>query len=140
MGETVAKTIAKRFSSIDELMQADSETLTSIREIGPKIAASIIAYFQDQDNIRIISRLKSYGLKLKGEENSVAAGGKLTGKSILISGVFKEHTREEYKEIIENNGGKNVTSLSSNTSFSACRERTWGPQREKRRNHWVSPL
>lgn len=138
VGETVAKTIAKRFSSVDELMQADSETLTSIREIGPKIAASIIAYFQDQDNVRIISRLKSYGLKLKREENSVAAGGKLTGKSILISGVFKEHTREEYKEIIENNGGKNVTSLSSNTSFLLAGENMGPSKREKAESLGIS--
>ena len=131
VGETVAKTIAKRFSSVDELMQADSATLTSIREIGPKIAASIISYFQDQDNIRIISRLKSYGLKLKREETSVSTGGKLTGKSVLISGVFREHSREEYKEIIENNGGKNVTSLSANTSFLLAGENMGPSKREK---------
>lgn len=131
VGETVAKTIAKRFSSVDELMQADSGMLTSIREIGPKIAASIIAYFQDQDNIRIISRLKSYGLNLKRADNSVETGGKLSGKSILISGVFAKHSREEYKEIIENNGGKNVTSLSSNTSFLLAGENMGPSKREK---------
>jgi len=131
VGETVAKTLAKRFGSIDDLIQADSATLTAIREIGPKIAASIISYFQDQDNIRIISRLKSYGLNFKGEENHVAAGGTLDGKSILISGVFQKHTREEYKEIIENNGGKNVTSLSSNTSFILAGEKMGPSKREK---------
>jgi DNA ligase (NAD+) len=131
VGETVAKTLAKRFGSIDDLIHADSATLTAIREIGPKIAASIISYFQDQENIRIISRLKSYCLNLKGEENHVAASGTLDGKSILISGVFQKHTREEYKEIIENNGGKNVTSLSSNTSFILAGENMGPSKREK---------
>ncbi len=131
VGETVAKTIAKRFSSVDELIQADSATLTSIPEIGPKIAASIISFFRDQDNILIINRLKSYGLNLKRKEISVETVGKLTGKSILISGVFKEHTREEYKEIIENNGGKNVSSLSSNTSFLLAGENMGPSKREK---------
>lgn len=133
VGETIAKTVAKTFGSVDELMQADSDILTSVREIGPKIAASIISFFRDEDNIRIIQRLKSYGLKLNREEDSIpgAAGGKLTGKTILISGVFKEHTREEYKEIIEKNGGKNATSLSSNTSFLLAGENMGPSKREK---------
>jgi DNA ligase (NAD+) len=133
VGETMAKTVSKTFGSVDELMQADSDTLTSVREIGPKIAASIISFFRDEDNIRIIQRLKSYGLKLNREEDSApaTAGGKLTGKTILISGVFKEHTREEYKEIIEKNGGKNATSLSSNTSFLLAGENMGPSKREK---------
>lgn len=138
VGETVAKTIAKRFSSVDELIQADSATLTSIPEIGPKIAASIISFFRDQDNILIINRLKSYGLNLKRKEISVETVGKLTGKSILISGVFKEHTREEYKEIIENNGGKNVSSLSSNTSFLLAGENMGPSKREKAESLGIS--
>ncbi len=117
VGETVAKTIASRFHSIDDLMKADIEQLKGIREIGPKIASSIIAFFSDQDNIIIIDRLRSYGIKLSGEKTISASEGKLSGKSILISGVFSRHSREEYKDIIEKNGGRNVSSLSGNTSF-----------------------
>ncbi|OFY65126.1 MAG: DNA ligase (NAD(+)) LigA [Bacteroidetes bacterium RBG_13_43_22] len=116
VGETVAKTIAERFSSIDDLIEADLEALTSIHEIGPKIALSIISFFADEDNILIINRLKSYGLKFY-EEDKKAVSERLKGKSIVISGVFSKHTREEYKEIIERNGGRNSSSLSRNTSF-----------------------
>jgi len=130
VGETVARTIANRFPSIDELIQSDLETLTSIREIGPTIASSIISYFQDKDNIEIIDRLKLYGLNFKGEEKTVSEGV-LTGKSVLISGVFHIHTREEYREIIERNGGKNVTSISSGLSFILAGEKMGPSKKEK---------
>lgn len=117
VGETVAKTITERFTSIDDLINADNEQLTAVNEIGPKIASSIISFFRDEDNIAIINRLKSYGLKLSGEVRKVQASDKLKGKTILISGVFQHHSRDEYKEIIEKNGGKNTSSLSANTSF-----------------------
>jgi DNA ligase (NAD+) len=117
VGETVAKTIAITFRSIDDLIKADYEQLTSIREIGPKIAASIISFFADEDNISIINRLKEAGLRFRNEEKMKPAGGKLEGKTVVISGVFQHHSREEYIEIIEKHGGKNSTSLSGNTSF-----------------------
>ena len=111
-------------------MNADIEQLTSIREIGPKIASSIVSYFSDQDNILIINRLKSSGIILKRRECSCSSD-KLKGKSILISGVFQKHTRDEYKEIIEKNGGKNVTSLSGSTSFILAGENMGPSKREK---------
>jgi DNA ligase (NAD+) len=117
VGETVAKTICKRFRTIDDLINADPELLTGVPEIGPKIAASIVAYFADNENIGIINRLKSFGIKFSDEEETNPSGTSLTGKTIVISGIFQEHSREEYKKLIENNGGKISTSLSGNTSF-----------------------
>jgi DNA ligase (NAD+) len=131
VGETVAKTIAESFKSIDELMKAADDTLTSIPEIGPKISSSIISFFADKDNILIIDRLKSYGLKLSDEDKKITVSDRLKGKSILISGVFKEHSREEYKEIIEKNGGRNSTSLSGNTSFILAGDEMGPSKKEK---------
>ncbi len=131
VGETMAKTIAKRFSSINELMNAEYDTLTGIREIGPRIASSIINYFGDQDNIEIINRLKSYGINLQEKEQKVWSEGPLTGKSIVISGVFLKHSREEYKQLIEDKGGKNVSSISSGTTFILAGENMGPAKREK---------
>jgi DNA ligase (NAD+) len=131
VGETVAKTIAVKFRSIDELINADFEELTSIHEIGPKIASSIIAFFADKDNISIIARLKTYGLRLYEEQPTSIKSDKLKGKSILISGVFLKHTREEYKELIEKHGGRNSTSLSGTTSFILAGENMGPSKREK---------
>jgi DNA ligase (NAD+) len=131
VGETVAKTIAERFRSIEELIKASLEELTSIREIGPKIASSIISFFVDEDNILIINRLRSYGLKFREEENKKPVSDRLKGKSIIISGVFRKYTRDEYKEIIEKNGGRNSTSLSANTSFILAGEEMGPSKKEK---------
>lgn len=117
VGETVAKTLASRFDTIDKLINAGSEELTSVNEIGPKIASGIIAYFADNENMELIRRLKSMGIRFSSEKTTGKSGNKLEGKVIVISGVFYTHNREEYKEIIENCGGKISTSVSSNTSF-----------------------
>ena len=99
-------------------MAATSDQLTEVNEIGPKIAASIIAFMADEDNIKIINRLKSNGLQLESSgQEKVKESDILTGKSVVISGVFTKHTRDEYKDIIEKHGGKNVSSISGNTSF-----------------------
>ena len=118
VGETVAKKIAKSFADIDELQQASFEKLISIDEIGEKIAQSIRTYFDNEANATLISRLKAAGLQLcRTEEDLSGYTDKLAGKSIVISGVFTHHSRDEYKEMIEKNGGKNVGSISSKTSF-----------------------
>jgi DNA ligase (NAD+) len=117
VGETVAKTIAWRFKTIDDLINAGIDQLTSVYEIGPKIAASIVSYFSDNDNLEMIQRLKSVGIRFSEMSEPTLTGNLLKGKIIVISGVFKEHSREEYKELIEKNGGKNSTSVSGNTSF-----------------------
>ncbi len=131
VGETVAKTIAEIFSSIDDLMKADYEQLTAVDEIGPKIASSIIGFFRDEDNLTIINRLKSHGLKFSGEAPAIPSSDKLKGKTILISGVFQHHTRDEYKEMIGKNGGKNTTSLSGSTSFILAGENMGPAKKEK---------
>jgi DNA ligase (NAD+) len=117
VGETVAKTISGKFRTIDDLINADAEQLTSVNEIGPKIAASIVTYFSDADNLKMIDRLKSEGIRFSDKNEAVRTGNSLEGKIIVISGVFSEHSRDEYKEMIEKNGGKNSSSVSGNTSF-----------------------
>jgi DNA ligase (NAD+) len=133
VGETVAKKISLKFRSLDELMKADIIELTSLHEIGPKIAASIISYFSDPENIEIIRRLKVAGLHLKSESADNFSGDLLSGKTIVISGVFKHHSREEYKEIIEKNGGNNSSSISANTSFILAGE-DMGPSKKVKAN------
>ena len=118
VGETVAKKIAKSFNDIDELENANLEKLISIDEIGEKIAQSILTYFTNPLNRELIERLKSTGLQLyRREEDLSGYTDKLAGQSIVISGVFTHHSRDEYKELIEKNGGKNVGSISAKTSF-----------------------
>lgn len=118
VGETVAKKLAKSFKDLDEMANADLETLTSIDEIGVKIAQSILNYFANEENRALIARLKEVGLNFARSEEALAAySDKLAGKSIVISGVFTHHSRDEYKEIIEKHGGKNVGSISAKTSF-----------------------
>ena len=118
VGETVAKKIAKSFENIDDLQQADLEKLVSIDEIGEKIAQSILAYFANESNRELVAKLKEAGLQLyRTEEDLSGYTDKLAGQSIVISGVFVHHSRDEYKELIEKNGGKNVGSISAKTSF-----------------------
>ena len=132
VGETVAKTLAGEFRTIDDLINADAEKLTSVREIGPKIAASIISYFSDKENIELINRLKINGIKFSGEKSQRKKREQvLMVKSIVISGVFQKHSRDEYKEIIERNGGKNSSSVSGNTSFILAGDNMGQSKKEK---------
>lgn len=118
VGETVAKKIARSFATIDEVKQANLETLKNIDEIGEKIAQSIIDYFSNKTNCELVERLKSIGLQLyRTEKDAENFSDKLAGQSIVISGVFAHHSRDEYKDMIERNGGKNVGTISSKTSF-----------------------
>ena len=135
VGETVAKKIAKSFENIDELQQADLETLISIDEIGEKIAQSILSYFANESNCELINRLKAAGLQLyRTEEDLSEYTDKLAGQSIVISGVFTHHSRDEYKELIEKNGGKNVGSISAKTSLYLL-ERIWDLQSWKKQKN-----
>jgi DNA ligase (NAD+) len=131
VGETVAKTLAKKFRSIDELIGADMEALTGVNEIGPKIAASIIAYFSDEDNLQMISRLKAAGVTFSNEKENIDTGTSLEGKTIVISGTFTLHSRDEYKAMIESNGGKNASSISGNTSFILAGDKMGSAKKEK---------
>lgn len=116
VGETVARTLAAGFNDIDKLMSAREEDLTALPEIGPKIALSVREYFSDHENREIIRRLKEAGMEFSGPA-TVTASGPLTGKTIVISGTFSNHSREELKALIEVNGGKAGSSVSGNTSY-----------------------
>lgn len=133
VGETVAKTISVKFKSIDDLINADPVQLTSVREIGPKIAASIISYFADKENIEIIKRLKLTGIRFGEDKETIRTGNKLDGKTIVISGVFQKYGRDEYKEIIEKNGGKNSSSVSGSTSYILAGDNMGQSKKEKAR-------
>ena len=118
VGETTAKTLAKHFRSIDALASATLDELIQVDEIGARIAQSIIAYFADEKNRDVIQKLREAGIQMEMEELDMSGyTDKLAGQSIVIIGVFAHHSRDEYKEMIERNGGKNVGSISKKTSF-----------------------
>lgn len=118
VGETSGKLIARHFKNIDALKDATLEQLLEIDGIGEVMAKSIMTYFHNEQNLEIVERLRSYGLQMAlSEEQTAQASDRLKGKSIVISGVFQHHSRDEYKLMIEQHGGKNVGSISSKTSF-----------------------
>lgn len=118
VGVTTAKLLARHFHDIDSLMNASLEQLLEVEGVGQVIAESIIRYFHDETNLSILQRLRDKGLQMRlAEEETANASDILKGKSVVISGVFSHHSRDEYKAIIEQHGGKNVGSISSKTSF-----------------------
>ena len=132
VGETTAKKIAKRFPSIELLQWATVEQLISIDDVGEQIARNVIAYFNDLGNLEIINRLREAGIQMESaEEEQAPQSNKLEGKSIVVSGVFAQHSRDEYKALIEANGGKNVSSVSKKTSFILAGE-NMGPEKRKK--------
>ena len=134
VGETTAKVLARNVHTINRLMAMNAEELASIPEIGPKIAESIVGYFAAEGNREIIERLREAGVQLCLSEAELAnRTDKLAGKKIVISGVFAKHSREEYKAMIEQNGGKNVSSISSATSYVFAGENMGPAKLEKAR-------
>ena len=131
VGETTAKKIAKKYNTIDTLMWATAEQLCAIEDVGPQIAENIVKYFEDIRNLEILDRLRKAGLQMEGEAAPEATSDKLAGMSIVISGTFSQHSRDEYKAIIEQNGGKNVGSVSKKTSFILAGE-NMGPEKRKK--------
>ena len=118
VGETTAKLLAKHFKTMDALQSATVEQLSEVEGVGQVIAQSVVDYFHEARNIEIIRRLKEYGVQMSLSEEALSnQSDKLAGKSIVISGVFNKHSRDEYKTMIEQHGGKNVSSISSKTSF-----------------------
>lgn len=118
VGETVAKIVARHFKSIDAIAAATLDDLLQADGVGEVIAQSIINYFRDEKNRDIVARLRGYGVKMALDEEVLSNHtDRLAGKSIVISGVFERHSRDEYKALIEQHGGKNVGSISAKTSF-----------------------
>ena len=132
VGETTAKKIARRFPSIDQLQWATLEQLISIDDVGEQIARNVIGYFNELTNLEIIHRLRQAGVQMESqEEEQQPQSNILQGKSIVISGVFIHHSRDEYKAMIESHGGKNVGSVSKKTSFILAGE-NMGPEKRKK--------
>ena len=118
IGETSAKLLARHFKTMDALANASLDELQQVEGIGEVMAKSVVAYFHNEENQRILARLKEEGLQMAlSEEQQQGLSNTLEGKSIVISGVFSQHSRDEYKAIIEQHGGKNVGSISAKTSF-----------------------
>ncbi len=132
VGETVAKILARAFKSMEALENATMDELTAVNEIGSKIAQSIITFFSDSRSRELISRLKEYGLKMEvSEETQGESSDLLNGQTIVISGVFNHHSRDEYKQLIERHGGKNSGSISAKTSFVLAGDNMGPAKREK---------
>ncbi len=132
VGQTVAKTLAKAIPSIDLLSKATVEELIEIDEIGDKIAISIVNYFADENHRNLIERLKGFGLQFeKSADDLEDTTDILQGMSIVISGTFSKYSRNELKELIEKNGGKNVGSISKKTSFLLAGEKVGSSKMEK---------
>ena len=141
VGETTAKKIAKRYHSIDLLQWATAEQLCAIEDVGPQIAENIVKYFEDLGNLEILERLRQAGLQMEtavSDQLSVVSD-KLAGKSIVISGTFSHHSRDEYKAMIEAHGGKNSGSVSKKTSFILAGE-NMGPEKRKKAEDLGIPL
>ena len=134
VGETTAKILAKASGSLDRLMAMKAEELASINEVGPIIADSIIEYFADELNQEIIRRLQDAGVQFEAQISQTAeVSNRLEGKKIVISGVFAKHSRDEYKMLIEQHGGKNVGSISKSTDYVLAGE-TMGPAKLEKAN------
>ena len=138
VGETTAKKLARRFTSLEQLQVADREQLIAVEDVGEQIADNIIAYFADERNREIIRRLQDAGLQMQGEAPEVVSQT-LAGQSIVISGTFTQHSRDEYKAMIEAHGGKNVGSVSKKTSFILAGE-NMGPEKLKKAEALGIPL
>ena len=136
VGETTAKKIARVYTSIDTVQWANAEQLCAIEDVGPQIAENIVRYFEDIRNLEILDRLRQAGLQMALSDEELSTfdsrlSTKLQGLSIVISGTFAQHTRDEYKEMIEAHGGKNVGSVSKKTSFILAGE-NMGPEKRKK--------
>ena len=140
VGETSARLLARRFKTMDALQAATMQQLMDIDGVGEVIAKSVITYFANPVNQEIVARLRSYGLQMQlSEEQIEGTSDRLSGKSIVISGVFTKHSRDEYKALIEKNGGKNVGSISGKTSFILAGE-NMGPSKLQKAEKLGVPL
>lgn len=142
VGKVTAKAIARHFCSIDNVLQASLEDLMAVEGVGEVIAASVKHYFSETKNMEIVNRLRSYGVQFEIQKKQDSKGGEsavLAGQSIVISGTFEHHSREEYKLLIETYGGKNVSSISAKTSFVLAGE-NMGPSKQEKARQLGIPL
>ena len=140
VGETVAKKLAKHYKSIDALASASIEDLEKVDEIGIRIAESVVAFFASEANVNAIQRLKDCGVQLEISAEKLAnQTNKLEGKSFVVSGVFTQVSRTELKKLIEDNGGKNVSSISSKTDFVVAGDKM-GPSKKEKAEKLNVPL
>ncbi|MCQ2341502.1 MAG: NAD-dependent DNA ligase LigA [Paludibacteraceae bacterium] len=141
VGETTAKKIARRFTSIETLQWATLEQLTAIDDVGEQIAQNIIDYFLDEHNLSLVLRLRQAGLQFQESPSSPSATASqtLSGKTIVISGTFLHHSRDEYKDLIEIHGGRNSSSVSAKTSFILAGD-NMGPEKRKKAESLGVPL
>ena len=131
VGETVAKVLAKHFKTIDNIIDSDIETLIAVDEIGDKIAESVVNYFSIEENLKLINNLKESGLQFVSTIEDTTKSSNLNGMKIVVSGVFNQNSRAEYKKMIEEHGGKNVSSISKNTTFVLAGE-NMGPSKKQK--------
>ncbi len=141
VGETVAKKLALALHSIDRIIEATTEDLIRIGDIGVRIAQSVVAYFSDEDNLRFVERLRQYGVQMQiTEERLSERTDKLSGATIVISGTFTHHSRDEYKALIEQHGGINTGSVSGKTTYIMAGENMGPAKLEKARKLGVRIL
>lgn len=139
VGETVAKKLAKHYKSIDAIANASIMDLILVDEIGDKIAQSVVQFFENQENIRIIERLKQQGVQLQSGEETALLSEKLIGKIFVVSGVFEIYSRDELKKAIEDNGGKVGSSISSKTDYVIAGD-NMGPSKLEKANQLKIPI
>lgn len=140
VGETGAKKIARAVGSIDRLMAMSQEELMAIEDVGPNIARSITEFFADERNLTIVERLRLAGVKLESEvADDQPMSDRLQGKSIVISGTFNRYSRDQYKALIEQHGGKNVGSISKKTDMVLAGE-NMGPAKLEKANSLNIPI
>jgi DNA ligase (NAD+) len=131
VGETVARKLAYHFKSMDAIMNAKLEELINVDEIGERIAKSLIEFFQFDANISVIQDLKNFGLQMEMSKDDTSRSAALVNQSFVISGTFDKYSRDELKRLIELNGGKNISSISTKTDFLLAGE-NMGPAKKKK--------
>ncbi len=139
VGETVAKVLAKHFKTIDNIINTDIETLIAVDEIGEKIAESVLNYFSNKENLKRLNNLKESGLQFVSTIEDTTKSSNLNGMKIVVSGVFNQNSRVEYKKMIEEHGGKNVSSISKNTTFILAGKNI-GPSKKQKAEDLKIPL
>lgn len=139
VGETVAKKLAKHYKNIDAIMISNVLELNMVDEIGDKIAQSVVEFFSQSANVELVNRLKNKGLKFDYEDTQVVLSDVLKGKTVVVSGVFRKYSRDELKTLIEANGGKNGSSISSKTDYLVAGD-NMGPAKLEKANQLKVPI